>query len=61
MLAFEDLAFYSTSPDIIDSWYQLQHNDLVEILGLQWAMDTDFKTSYFDNYLLVYAYFRTDD
>ena len=47
MFALEDLAVTDTNPDIQSQWHELQHDDLVEILGFQWAMDTDFETAYY--------------
>ena len=61
MLVLES-SVLSTNPAVYSYWHQLLHSDLVEILGLQWAMDTDYETAYnVDEKLLVYAYFRTND
>ena len=62
VLALEDQVVKSASTDVYSYWHQVQHSSFVEIIGVQWAMETDYNTAYYtDERLLVYAYFKTND
>ena len=59
--ACSDLDFLCSrgTHEVHDYQYRLDHSDLVEVLGVSWALDTDYYTAYYtDESLPARVYFR---
>ena len=63
MLVFADEYVFSDGTTLVSSrWDQLDHSDFVEILGVRFALESDYDTaSFIDNRVPVQAYFRMSD